>query len=51
MVFNKILPTCNSGYWIMICSIVGGGSGVFFGGVFSDLLVKKLGIRQGKFNF
>jgi hypothetical protein len=29
----------------MICSIVGGGSGVFFGGFFSDLLVKKLGIR------
>jgi hypothetical protein len=29
----------------MICSIVGGGTGVFFGGFLSDLLIKKLGIR------
>ena len=30
----------------MICSIVGGGCGVVFGGIFSDILVKRMGIRQ-----
>jgi len=44
--FNTYHPGKEIGYWFTICSIVGGGLGVFFGGFLSDLLVKRLGIRS-----
>ena len=31
------------GYWFMLCSILGGSSGVLVGGFISDAVVQKLG--------
>ncbi|XP_023337354.1 uncharacterized protein LOC111708261 [Eurytemora carolleeae] len=44
--FNTYHEGKEIGYWFMICSIVGGGCGVVFGGIFSDILVKRMGISS-----
>jgi MFS family permease len=44
--FNEYHKGKEIGYWFMICSIVGGGCGVLAGGIFSDILVKRMGIRS-----
>jgi hypothetical protein len=36
----------NRGLWIALCSIIGGSFGVFFGGFFSDVAVKKMGMHS-----
>jgi len=41
---EEYYPDVNPGLGVALASIVGGSFGVFFGGWFSDLAVKKLGL-------
>ena len=41
---DEYYPEVNPGVWLAMCSIIGGSFGVFFGGWFSDLAVRRLGL-------
>ena len=46
--FGKYYPDFDDqlGWWIFADSLVGGSFGVFFGGFFSDRIVKRLGLHS-----
>ena len=41
---EEYYPEVNPGLWLAVDSIVGGTFGVFFGGWFSDLAIRRLGL-------
>ena len=43
---EEYYPETNPGYQIALCSIIGGGFGVFVGGWLSDLAVRKFGLHS-----
>lgn len=43
---QQYYPEYNPGLWLTMCSIFGGSFGVFFGGLLSDIVVKKLGLHS-----
>jgi len=44
--FSQYYPDTDIGYWLFICSMVGGSSGVLMGGILTDLVQKYLGVHS-----
>jgi len=44
--FSQYFPDTDIGYWLFICSMVGGSSGVLMGGILTDIVQKYLGLHS-----